>query len=83
MAPVVAGAGRYLGTMGTTTTLLVDGMTCDRCVAAVSEAVGHVPGVTDVSVDLAGGQVTVATDAAPDHTALRAAVEGAGFDLRP
>jgi copper ion binding protein len=69
--------------MSTTTTLLVDGMTCDHCVSSVQAAVGKVDGVTDVSVDLASGRVTVAADPAPDTAALRAAVEDAGFDVRP
>jgi copper ion binding protein len=69
--------------MSTTTTLLVDGMTCDHCVSSVQAAVGKVDGVTDVAVDLASGRVTVAADPAPDAAALRAAVEDAGFDVRP
>jgi copper chaperone len=69
--------------MSTTTTLLVDGMTCDACVRSIRSAVGQVDGVTDVSVDLATGQVTVTAEPAPDHAALRAAVEDSGFDLRP
>lgn len=68
--------------MSSTTTLLVDGMTCDHCVSSVRSAIGKVDGVTDVSVDLASGQVTVATDSTPDEAALRAAVEDAGFDVR-
>jgi copper chaperone len=68
--------------MSTTTTLLVDGMTCDHCVSSIRSAVAQVPGVTDVSVDLASGQVTVVADAPPDAVALRAAVEDAGYDLR-
>ena len=68
--------------MSTTTTLLVDGMTCGHCVSSISSAVGKVDGVTDVSVDLTSGQVTVTADTSPDQAALRAAVEDAGFDLR-
>jgi copper ion binding protein len=68
--------------MSTTTTLLVDGMTCDHCVASIRKAVGGVAGVTDVAVDLPSGQVTVTADSAPDQEALRAAVEDAGYDLR-
>lgn len=68
--------------MSTTTTLLVDGMTCDHCVSSIRSAVGGVDGVTDVAVDLASGQVTVTADGAPDEAALRAAVEDAGYDLR-
>lgn len=68
--------------MSTTTTLLVDGMTCDHCVSTIRTAVGQVGGVTGVSVDLPTGQVTVTADTTPDQAALRAAVEDAGFDLR-
>ena len=68
--------------MSTTTTLLVDGMTCDHCVSAIRSAVSGLDGVTDVAVDLASGQVTVVADQAPDEAALRAAVEDAGYDLR-
>jgi copper chaperone len=68
--------------MSTTTTLVVDGMTCDHCVASIRKAVGGVDGVTDVAVDLPSGEVTVTADTAPDQEALRAAVEDAGYDLR-
>ncbi|HTJ76243.1 MAG TPA: heavy metal-associated domain-containing protein [Acidimicrobiales bacterium] len=68
--------------MSTTTTLLVDGMTCDHCVASIRKAVGGVDGVTDVAVDLPTGQVTVTADTNPDPEALRTAVEDAGYDLR-
>ena len=69
--------------MTTTTVLYVDGMTCDHCVGSVRHAVGEVAGVTAVAVDLGSGQVTVTADAAPDPSALRTAIEDAGFDLRP
>lgn len=68
--------------MSTTTTLLVEGMTCDHCVSAIRTAVGQVEGVTGVDVDLASGEVTVTADQPPDESALRAAVEDAGYDLR-
>jgi copper chaperone len=68
--------------MSTTTTLLVDGMTCGHCVSSVTSAVRKVQGVTEVAVDLPTGEVTVTADAPPDDAALRAAVTDAGFDLR-
>ena len=44
--------------MSTTTTYLVTGMTCGHCVAAVTEEIGRLDGVSDVDVDLvAGGDV--------------------------
>ena len=68
--------------MSTTTTITVDGMTCGHCVSSVQTEVGKVDGVTDVSVDLESGQVTVLADTTPDPAALQGAVEEAGFELR-
>ncbi|HVL04518.1 MAG TPA: copper ion binding protein [Acidimicrobiales bacterium] len=68
--------------MSTTTTITVDGMTCGHCVNAVQTEVGKLDGVTDVSVDLSSGQVTIVADAAPDAGALREAVEEAGYEIR-
>ena len=48
--------------MSTTTTIAVDGMTCGHCVSSVQSEVGKLDGVTDVSVDLSSGQVTVVAD---------------------
>jgi len=68
--------------MSTTTTITVDGMTCGHCVSSVRSEVGKVEGVTDVSVDLESGQVTIVAVATPDPTALQEAVEEAGFEVR-
>ena len=68
--------------MSTITTITVDGMTCGHCVSAVQSEVGKVDGVTDVSVDLSSGEVTVVAETTPDPSALQAAVEQAGFELR-
>ncbi|MFY1670586.1 heavy-metal-associated domain-containing protein [Plantactinospora sp. WMMB334] len=59
----------------------VKGMTCNHCANAVSKEVGAIPGVTDVSVDLSSGSVTVTSDAAVDPERLRAAVDEAGYEL--
>ncbi len=64
-----------------TATYTVTGMTCGHCVAAVSEEVGGLPGVTDVAVDLATGGLTVTSDAPVDDDAVRAAVEEAGYEV--
>ncbi len=68
--------------MSTTTIITVDGMTCGHCVNAVQTEVGKLDGVTDVSVDLASGQVTVVADTEPDTAVLREAVEEAGYEVR-
>ncbi len=64
-----------------TATYTVTGMTCGHCVASVTEEVSEVAGVTDVQVDLASGAVTVTSDAPVDDAAVRAAVEGAGYQV--
>jgi len=58
----------------------VDGMTCQHCVLAVREEVSAVAGVSDVSVDLASGRLTVAGERVSDD-AVRAAVAEAGYAL--
>lgn len=64
-----------------TTSYTVIGMTCEHCVASVTEEVTEIPGVTAVDVDLATGALTVtATEPLPDD-AVRGAVEEAGYQL--
>lgn len=68
----------------TTSTYTVVGMTCSHCVSSVTEEVSQVPGVADVDVDLASGELTVTSDTgdtAIDDDAVRAAVEEAGYQL--
>lgn len=60
--------------------LTVDGMTCGHCVRAVTDALGPLPGVSAVTVDLAKGQVLVAGD--PDPDAVREAIEAEGYTVR-
>jgi len=65
----------------TQSTYTVVGMTCEHCVASVSEEVGGIEGVSDVSVDLASGVLTVTSAEPIDSGAVRAAVEEAGYQL--
>ncbi len=57
----------------------VVGMTCDRCVRAVRAEVGAIEGVTDV--DVIRGVVRVTAEQPVSITALREAVEKAGYTL--
>jgi copper chaperone CopZ len=66
-----------------TSTYTVVGMTCDHCVNAVTEEVSAVPGVREVDVDLGSGGLTVTSDTTVDETAVRGAVEEAGYELAP
>ncbi|MBA2282515.1 MAG: copper ion binding protein [Actinomycetota bacterium] len=65
----------------TTSTYIVNGMSCGHCVAAVTEEVGKIDGVTDVAVDLDSGRVTVESDAPLDAAAVAAAVDEAGYTV--
>jgi copper chaperone len=65
----------------TTTEYKVKGMTCGHCVAAVTEEVGAIEGVTDVKVDLTSGVVTVASTAPLDDQTVRDAVDEAGYEV--
>ncbi len=64
-----------------TETYTVTGMTCGHCVASVTEEVSELPGVSDVSVDLESGRLTVTAEPAVDAAQVRAAVEEAGYAL--
>lgn len=63
------------------TTYIVTGMTCQHCVASVTEELSEIAGVTNVAVDLATGAVTVTSSAQLDDVAIKAAVTEAGYDL--
>ncbi|MFO7190913.1 MULTISPECIES: heavy metal-associated domain-containing protein [Thermocrispum] len=65
----------------TETTYTVTGMTCGHCASSVSEEIGAIAGVRDVSVDLETGKVTVVSDAELNVADVRAAVEEAGYAL--
>lgn len=62
-----------------TSSYTVTGMTCQHCVASVTEEVGELPGVTDVQVRLETGLLTVTGETTPD--AVRAAVAEAGYQV--
>ena len=59
----------------------VAGMTCDHCARAVRTEVSAIDGVTDVDVDLDSGVVRVTAAQPVLTTALRDAVEEAGYTL--
>ncbi len=57
----------------------IEGMTCASCVRRVEEALRRVPGVADVSVNLATESARVALGGTLDTSALLQAVEAAGY----
>ncbi|MFP7761187.1 heavy-metal-associated domain-containing protein [Marisediminicola sp. LYQ85] len=68
----------------TTTDYSVNGMTCAHCVSSVTEEVGALDGVTDITVDLVVGApstVTVQSAEPLDIDQVRAAIDEAGYTL--
>lgn len=63
-----------------TTTITVEGMSCEHCERTVDEALRDVAGVESVSVDREDERATVEGDAASDE--LVRAVEDAGYTAR-
>lgn len=62
-----------------TSTLSVEGMTCNACVARVNRALRSVDGVRNVDVHLRERKVTVEHDASTDPLAMTGALEEAGY----
>jgi copper ion binding protein len=65
-----------------TQTYVVAGMTCQHCVASVTEEVGELDGVRSVDVDLGSGRLQVTgQDVSVDQ--VQAAVAEAGYSADP
>ncbi len=63
-----------------TTTLKIQGMTCNHCVMRVAKALKAVPGVQDAKVDLQKAEASVTyDDAKATKDKLSAAVAEAGY----
>lgn len=68
-----------------TTTITVTGMTCEHCERAVKEELSALEGVRSVDVDLVAGgdsSVRIESDAELSDTAIAAAVDEAGYEVR-
>ena len=63
------------------TTYEVKGMSCAHCSAAVTEEVSKLVGVTNVSVDVPAGLVTVDSKQPLDRASVAAAIDEAGYEL--
>jgi len=60
----------------------ISGMDCTECTQHVQQAIGKLPGVQSVAVFLATEKAVVKLDPAKvDITAIRAAVQGVGYDV--
>lgn len=61
-------------------TMLVEGMSCNHCIMAVTNALKELDGVSNVDVDLENKQVEVLGDNLLEEN-LKEAVEEAGYDV--
>jgi len=66
----------------TETVMHVEGLTCASCVSRVEKALRKVPGVSDASINLATEKATIQSLASVPVSALKAAVEKAGYAAR-
>jgi copper chaperone len=64
-----------------TRSIVVSGMNCEHCANAVRAEVGKLPGVSEVDVDVAAGTVRISGEHIPGDTALREAIEEAGYEF--
>ncbi len=65
----------------TQTRYRVEGMDCASCATKIDTAVRRMPGVTDVSVSVTAGTMTVKHDAVSDLTAIAKKVTGLGYSV--
>ena len=64
------------------TILVVDGMSCEHCVKAVKNAVGTLPGVSGVAVDLKAKTVTVEHDPTTAQVdKIKVEIEDQGYEI--
>jgi copper chaperone len=64
-------------------TLTVEGMSCNHCVNAVSNALGGIAGVADVVVSLKDKTASFSYDPAQTPLeAIKAAITGEGYEVR-
>jgi copper chaperone len=72
---------RHTGAVTDVSTWTVTGMTCEHCVASVSEEISEIPGVESVEVVLESGAVTVTSASTLERGQVEEAVTEAGYTL--
>lgn len=60
--------------------LIVDNMTCEHCVKAVTQAINHIDPKAKVTVDLAKKQITIEGGSISQEAAIKA-VDDAGYQF--
>ncbi|MBM4295954.1 MAG: heavy-metal-associated domain-containing protein [Deltaproteobacteria bacterium] len=61
--------------------LMVKGMSCGHCAAAVTQALKGLPRVTEVQVDLAGGRVSYESETPLPVEEVVRAIKAAGYEV--
>ena len=59
----------------------IQGMSCQHCVMSVTKALGNLPGVKGVKVDLAKGETTFDNPQNIPFEEIRQVVEAAGYQV--
>jgi copper ion binding protein len=59
----------------------IKGMTCQHCVMSVTKALGTLPGVKNLKVDLVKGEAAFENTQNVSRDSLRKAVEDAGYTV--
>lgn len=62
-------------------TYTVQGMTCQHCVASVTEEVKEVTGVNEVNIELDTGRLSINSDQMIDDVLIQNAVKEAGYQV--
>jgi len=64
-------------------TIMVEGMTCNHCVMAVTRALEEIEGIRNVKVDLKKGRATFDEDKPIDMKIVKEKIEDAGYRVVP
>lgn len=62
-------------------TILIEGMSCNHCVAHVKEALEGLEGVTTVKVDLDKKCASIESKSEVNDEAIKSVIEDAGYDV--
>jgi len=57
----------------------IQGMTCQHCVMSVTKALGSIPGIKNLRVDLVKGEATFENTQNASWQSIRKAIEEAGY----
>jgi copper chaperone len=64
-----------------TTTIKVQGMSCNHCVMAVTKTLNKIEGISDVNVDLAKGEATFNRTDSVDLNQVKKQIEQEGYSV--